>query len=250
MGAMQGPRPVALVTGAARRIGRAIATCLARAGHDVAIHYRTSSEAATALARELSQEGVRAEAVCADLADRDDVRRLAEDVEGAFGRVDVLVNNASVFHATPLLGTDPDTLLAAAERFYAVHVLAPLALARALAPGMVARGSGRIVSIADVALSAPRAHHAPYLASKAALVTLMRSLARELAPHVAVNVVSPGVILPPDGDEHVVDEAALLARVPAGRFGTPEEVAEAVLFFAQGPAFVTGQVLAVAGGEG
>jgi pteridine reductase len=238
---------VALVTGAGRRIGRAIAERLAATGHAVAVHHRAADggdETVAACAR----LGVPARAFRADLENAAAAIELAAQVERWLGRVDVLVHNASSFRRTPILEFDAEALARETQRCLALHVVAPLVLTRALAPGMVARGRGAVVALGDVALRAPRARFAPYLASKAALVTAMLSLSRELAPQVRVNVVSPGVILPPEGALADTTDA-LLARVPAGRFGRPDEVAEAVSFFVDGPEFITGQVLAVTGGE-
>lgn len=238
---------VALVTGASRRIGRAIAERLARAGYAVAVHHRTPGGGADTVAA-CRALGVEARPFQADLEDEGAAAELARSVEAEFGRVDVLVHNASVFEATSFLASPVAEITSEARRGFAVHVIAPLVLTRLLAPGMIERGGGSVIALGDVALRAPRARFAPYLASKAALVTAMLSLSRELAPHVRVNIVSPGVILPPEGAFAPATDA-LLARVPAGRFGRPEEVADTVLFLAQGPEFVTGQVIAVAGGE-
>ena len=119
---------------------------------------------------------------------------------------------------------------------------------RHFVPGMIARGGGRIVNLVDAALASPRDLFAPYLASKAALVTLTQSLAREFAPHVQVNAVAPGAILPPAGASEGTAER-LIARVPAGRLGTTAEIADTVMFLVTGPSYVTGQVIAVAGGN-
>ena len=239
-------RPVALVTGAARRIGRAIALELGRAGHDVLVHCNRSTADGETLVAELGELGARGVIAQADLTDPAQVDALADAALGALGRVDVLVNNAAVFHATPLADLGRATLREELARFTDVHVGAPLALIHALAPRKRERGHGAIVNLGDADLLRPG--FAPYVASKAALAALTRTLAVELAPDIRVNMVAPGAILPPAGAPD--DEAQRLgARVPLGRLGTPEEIAEAVRFFVAGPGFVTGQVLALDGGQ-
>lgn len=236
------------MTGASRRIGRSVSLRLAHEGFRIAVHHRSSSNEARELVAELAGLGVPAAPFAADLTDPAAVLALAAAVEGHFGRVDVLVNNASVFHASPLEDTPPERLASWCDTFHFLHVRAPALLVRALLPGMRRRGEGRVISLGDARGGARRAGFAPYAASKAALRELTRVLAAELAPGIAVNLVSPGAVLPPPGASP--EEAARITDgVPAGRAGTPEEVAEAVAFFARAPLFVTGQELAVAGGE-
>ena len=240
--------PVALVTGAATRIGRAIALRMAAEGRAVAVHYRASGEAARSLCEEIRGLGCDADAFGADLTSAEDVARLARDVLERFGRVDVLVNNASPFHPTPVLGTDPKALVDACDEFHAVHVRAPLQLIAAFAPGMRSRGEGRVVNLTDAALGTPRPEFAPYQASKAALEQLTKVLGRELAPEITVNAVAPGAILPPPGMTNQGMEG-VVAQIPARRLGRVEEIADAVEFFVGGPSYVTGQILAVDGGR-
>jgi pteridine reductase len=234
---------VALVTGAARRIGRAIALRLARGGLRVAVHHRSRHREAAAVAKRIRDFGGEAAVVQADLDTARGPKRLVDAVERSLGPVDVLVCSASVFRPSPVLARTHD-----AEAIVAVNLLAPWHLARLVAPGMAKRGRGRIVNLGDIHAERPLKDHAIYSASKAGLHALTLGLARDLAPHVQVNAVAPGAILLPDG----VPESrrrALEKRIPAGRFGTPEEVAEAVAFFVFGPDFVTGEVLRVDGGR-
>jgi len=241
-------RPVVLVTGGARRIGRAICLAFADAGHDVIVHFHESEEGAAATVREISEYGVTAVALRADLADVHAARGLAAAAQAAFGRIDVLVNNASAFHSTSMASMEAEAFDAATRRFLGVHVVAPLALIHALAPEIRGR-RGAVVNVGDAA--GPRARAAAYAASKDALASLTRSLARELAPDVRVNMVAPGAILPPAGSTPTGPDssAEIIRHVPAGRFGTVEEVAETAVFLATGPEFITGQVLAVDGGQ-
>jgi NAD(P)-dependent dehydrogenase (short-subunit alcohol dehydrogenase family) len=234
----------ALVTGAARRLGRATALRLAARGASVAVHYGRSEAEAEAVAAEIRAAGGTALTVAADLADPGAVVGLAEAVTAALGPVDVLVNNASRYVRTPLAGLD--------EREWDAHLdvnlKAPYLLAITLGRAMVARGAGKIVNIADVAARRPFLHYLPYSVSKAGLVALTRGLARELAPAVQVNCVAPGPVVPPE-DLPEDARARILARTPLGRFGSPDDVAGAVLWLVEEGDFVTGSVLTVDGGR-
>ncbi len=231
------------MTGAARRVGRAIATALAGRGARVGVHYRGSSDEAQALVAELRGAGAAADAFAADLRDATALRALAADVEARLGPVDVLVNNASVFHATPLDALDEHQW----EENLAVNLTAPYLLSIQLGRAMQARGAGKIVNLGDARASRPVRDYLPYRVSKAGLVALTESLARELAPAVQVNCVAPGPILPPRGAS-AADEARILARTPLGRFGGSEAVAAAVLYLVDSD-FVTGTTLVVDGGR-
>jgi pteridine reductase len=244
MDPMVPPGSVALVTGAARRLGRAIALRLARGGCRVAVHYRGSRREAEAAVREIRAGGGEARAFPADLARADAPARLVRAVEKALGPVDVLVNNAAVFRPSP-----PGRGAAGEmDAHLALNLRAPWLLACAVAPGMVRRGRGRIVNIGDIHAERPLPDHGAYAASKAGLHALTLALARDLAPAVQVNTVAPGAILLPEGAPDSL-RARLVRGIPAGRLGTPEEVAEAVAFFVFGPGFVTGERLRVDGGR-
>jgi pteridine reductase len=238
-------RSVALVTGSARRIGAAIARRLHAAGYDLALHYRGSADDAQALATEL--EGARADSTLllqADLAEFDRLPELVAKTIGRFGRLDALVNNASGFHPTPFGTTTP----AQWDELFAINARAPFFLSQAAAPHL-ANANGAIVNIADIHAERPLRGHAVYAMSKAALLHMTRSLALELAPKVRVNAVSPGAILWPEGGKDPDAQAALLARTPLGRIGTPQEIAEAVLWLLQDARYCTGQTLHVDGGR-
>lgn len=242
---MSEPRPAALVTGSARRIGAAIARRLHAAGFDLALHYRDSAGEAQALAAEL--ESARAGSVVllqADLAQFDRLPELVAKAVGRFGRLDALVNNASAFYPTPFGATTP----AQWDELFAINARAPFFLAQAAAPHL-ASANGAIVNIADIYAERPLRGHAVYAMGKAALLHMTRALALELAPQVRVNAVSPGAILWPENGKDPEAQSALLARTPLGRIGTPGEIAEAVRWLLQDARYCTGQVLRVDGGR-
>lgn len=237
--------PVVLVTGAARRVGAAIARTLHAAGYDLALHYRHSRTEADALAGEL--EAQRADStliVQADLADAVRLPGLIATTVDRFGRLDALVNNASVFHPTPI-----GTITAAQwDELFAANARAPLLLAQAAAPHLeAARGS--IVNLTDIYAERPLPQHAVYCMSKAALRMATFVLARDLAPDVRVNAIAPGVILWPAGGKDEAEKARVLARIPLARKGSPEDIAGAVLWLVRDAGYVTGQTLHVDGGR-
>jgi NAD(P)-dependent dehydrogenase (short-subunit alcohol dehydrogenase family) len=233
---------VALVTGGAVRVGRAIALALAADGADVAIGYRRSSAAARATVAELEAQGARAVAIRADLGAPREARRLVDETVRRLGHLDVLVNNAAIFLRTPLATTSP----AQFDRIIGVNLRGPFFCAQAAARVMRRRG-GRIVNIADIGAVRAWPAYIPYGIAKAGVVMLTKSLAAALAPRIQVNAVGPGVVLLPAGFPRVSGRR-LAAQIPMGRHGQPTDVAEAVRFFATCPEFITGQVLFVDGG--
>ena len=247
------PRPVALVTGAARRLGAAIARGLHAAGYDLALHYRHSAADMQALADEL--DTARPGSVLtlqADLAQFDRLPELVAQTVGRFGRLDALVNNASGFTPTPLGAVTP----AQWDALFASNARAPFFLAQAAAPHLAA-AHGAIVNLLDIHAQRPLRDHAVYCMAKAALAMATRSLALELAPDVRVNAIAPGAILWPEqpvpaeagGDTDDARRAALLARTPLGRTGTPEEIAGAVRWLLQDATYCTGEILRLDGGR-
>jgi NAD(P)-dependent dehydrogenase (short-subunit alcohol dehydrogenase family) len=232
---MQGK--VVLVTGAARRIGRAIALDLASHGAQVAVHYRSSKEEARTTANEVNGKEFQA-----DLSDVSQITRLFDQVHQRFGRLDCLVNNAALYFKTPLLEATEQEW----DRLHDANLKAVYFCTQAAARIMLPRGGGRIVNLSSMGGLRPWSGYAPYNASKAGVVHLTRSLAKELAPTITVNSVAPGVI--EFSDEHEPEVQRMIDATPLRRHGTGEEIAEAVRFFLDGPGFVTGQVLAVDGG--
>jgi NAD(P)-dependent dehydrogenase (short-subunit alcohol dehydrogenase family) len=233
---------VALVTGGAVRVGRAIALGLAAHGADVAVGYHRSRAAALATVRELRRLGSRATALGADVSRPADAARLVSETVRRLGRLDILVNNAAVFERTPVA----ETTAAQWERVLGVNLRGPFFCSQAAARAMGRRG-GRIINIADVGAVRAWPAYVPYSVSKAGLLMLTRGLAAALAPRVQVNAVGPGVVLLPEGFARGA-RRRLAARVPMGRVGDPADVAAAVCFFATCPTYITGQVLFVDGG--
>lgn len=237
----------AFVTGGSRGIGRAVVRRLAAEGYAVGINYLRSREQAEALAAELREQGVGALAVRADVADREAVTAAVRRVEAAFGPVTALVNNAGIAQ-NDLFQDTPEELW---RRMFAVHADGAFHTIQAVLPHMLHEKAGGIVNISSIWGLRGASCEVAYAASKAAVIGLTRSLAMELAPsHIRVNCVAPGVIetdmVKGLGEETV---ASLVDQTPAGRLGTPEDVARAVAFLLREDAdFITGQVLTVDGG--
>jgi pteridine reductase len=231
------PKRTALVTGGAKRVGRAIVRRLCDAGFDVAFTYRSSRQAALELSAATG-----AVAIEADLADPD---RAVTAVTAAvrFDRLDVLVNNASQFEPADLAHTDT----AVCRRMMAVHFESPLLLCKAFAPELRS-ANGHVINMVDGLAERPWPAYVAYSASKAALWNLTLSLSRELAPQVTVNGIAPGVVDWPENYPEA-DKAAYLRRVPLARPGTPADVAEMVHYLATTGSYVTGQILRLDGGR-
>lgn len=238
-------QPVALVTGGAQRIGAAIARALHAAGYRVLVHYRDSADAATALVQELNAlRSESAHRLCANLDSTAAVQALANQAGQAWGRLDLLVNNASAFHPTPIGSVNE----AQWDSLFASNLKAPFFLSQALAP-LLAHSQGSIVNLVDIHAQKPLAQHTVYCVAKAGLVMLTQSLALELAPAVRVNGIAPGAILWPPGQHPDAGEVAQrVAGIPLRRKGEPEDIANTVLFLARSP-YITGQVIAVDGGR-
>jgi pteridine reductase len=241
--------PVALITGGAVRVGRAITTTLARAGYRVWLHYHSSEAAAAEVAGELGAAclGTIRGDLAAESA-RGEVAQRVRDVAGpAGGRLDLLVNSAASFERGRFLERGDDDL----RRVLEVNLVAPVSLARALAPALTA-ARGAVVNILDVAALQPWPGYLDHCTAKAGLLMATRALAVELAPAVRVNGVAPGTVAWPEEDPRYAEGSEIRARIlraiPLGRIGTPEDVAETVLFLARS-AFVSGQVIAVDGGR-
>jgi NAD(P)-dependent dehydrogenase (short-subunit alcohol dehydrogenase family) len=228
---------VVLVTGAAKRIGRGIALRLAREGARVAIHYHGSEQEARATAAECGNAPI----FKANLERVVEIERLFADVDAHFGRLDALVNNAARFTRIPAL----DLTEADWDFVHSVNLKATFFCCQQAARRMIAGDGGRIVNLSSLGGLRPWSQHAHYCASKAGVIMLTRALAKAFAPKVTVNSVAPGVIPFGEPDDRV---QRLISKTPAQRGGTPDEIADAVVFFLTTSNFITGQVLAVDGG--
>lgn len=244
-------RPVALITGGVRRVGLAIGRTLAASGCDLVITFRSQADEAQAAAAELQRYGATVRTYRLDLDDVATVDKAGEALAGELRRLDVLVHNASVYAPSPLATLTPEMVLSN----YRVNAASPLLLTRRLAGLLAAStlpGGGAVVAMCDMhVLGRPRKDFAAYSMSKAALVEMVRVLARELAPIVRVNGVAPGVVaFPETGHESdAAAQEAYLKRVPLQRSGTPEDAAEAVRWLALDARYTTGEIVRVDGGR-
>jgi NAD(P)-dependent dehydrogenase (short-subunit alcohol dehydrogenase family) len=228
---------VILVTGGARRIGRSISLALAREGARVAIHYNHSEAEALATAAECGNAAV----FRANLESVSEIRAMVDSVASHFGRLDGLVNNAARFTKFDPLDIEEKDW----DFIHDVNLKSVFFSCQAAARVMLAAGGGHIVNISSLGALRPWQDHAHYCSSKAGVVMLTKCLAKAWAPKIAVNTVAPGVIPFGDVDERI---ARFIAATPAGRAGTGDEIAEAVLFFLKSTSFITGQLVAVDGG--
>lgn len=239
---MKLPGRTVLVTGGAHRVGRALSLALARAGADVVVNYHTSEEKARATVREIENVGRRAIAVRADVSDEKAVERLVERTEAEFGRLDVLVNSASLFESAPL----EEISAAEWDRVLGVNLRGPFLLARTAAP-LLREDDGVIVNIADLSAFQAWPSFAHHSVSKAGLIHLTRILARALAPRIRSVAIAPGTVLPPD-DYSVADRQREADRAVLGRIGSPEDVARTLIFLVESD-YITGETITVDGGR-
>lgn len=233
----------ALVTGAAKRIGRTIALALAEEGANVAITYRDSAEQATHTVRELEAFGVKALALHADLREPQSIRAAVAQAAEHFGGLDVLVNNAGLFETAALQNISVEQW----DAMFETNTRGPFLASQAAYPHLKA-AHGRIVNIGSLGGIHPWPTHAHYCTSKAALHMLTQTMSKAFAPEISVNCVAPGMIV--NGEEVSAEYEHFARKTPMQRNGSPQEVAAAVLFFATGPHFITGQLLGVDGGLG
>lgn len=233
---------VALVTGGAVRIGRAITLGLAEAGYQVVVNYHTSESEALKVTRQIEELGGTAAVAPGDVSLAEDVSRIADTVRDRFGRLDLLVNNASLFPSGDLLEVEEGDW----DRVMAVNLKGPFLMVKAVADLLEASG-GRIVNLVDLSAFQPWVGHPHHAVSKAGLLHLTRVMARAMAPRVRVNAIAPGAVLLPEGyDEGTVERSR--ERAALGTLGTPEDVVRTVLFLERSP-FITGEVIVVDGGR-
>lgn len=238
----------ALVTGGARGIGRECCLKLAAAGANVAVNYQSSADQAREVVALIEQSGAKAIAVQADVSSPEQVDRLVAEIEQSLGPVDLLVNNAGVFHFLP----HEQTTLEIWRRTLDVNLTGAYLTTWAVKPGMIARKFGRIVNISSISGLRPRPMSIAYAASKAGLIGLTKSLAEALAPHnIRVNAIAPGLI-----DTEILSGVSqqqidnIVQATPLGRIGTSADVADAAIFLlSEQSSFITGQTLVVCGGR-
>jgi NAD(P)-dependent dehydrogenase (short-subunit alcohol dehydrogenase family) len=233
----------ALVTGAGRRVGQAIAVALAQAGCDVAVHYHGSAAGAQETARAVEQAGRRAKLLQADLSDAAAARKLPDQAAAAFKRLDVVVNSAAVMVREPVEEVTPESWDATLDlNLRAMFFVSQGAIAH------LRRAKGKIVNIADLAGLEPWPAYVTHCVSKAGVIMLTKALARALAPDIAVNAIAPGaVLLPDEWDEK--SRQHIEATTPLARLGSPADVVAAVKFLLAGTDYVTGTILVVDGGR-
>lgn len=237
---------MALITGAARRVGAVIARKLHGEGYRVVIHHRSSDDEAAALVAELcGQRPESATAIKADLLESGAPERVVAQAREPFGRLDVVINNASMFYGSKVgevTRTQWDELMG-------VNLRVPFFLVQAAAPHLAESGNGVVINLVDIYADRPLKGFPVYSMAKAALVMATKTLARELAPDVRVNAVAPGAILWPEEGTSDKTQRKILARTALGRRGDPEDIAGAVLYLVRDASYVTGQILAVDGGR-
>lgn len=235
----------ALITGGARRIGKEIAETLHDAGYNIMIHYRSSAGAAQRLVDKLNSiRPGSAAATSFDLLDLESIPKIIDATIEQFGQLSVLVNNASTFYPSPIELINDEFW----NDLMGSNLKAPAFLVKSATPHLRESG-GSIVNIIDIYAQKPLSNHPIYCAAKAGLEMLTKSLARDLAPEIRVNGVSPGAILWPEQGNSAISQAELIERVPLRRMGTPNDIAVTVKFLVQDAGYITGQIIAVDGGR-
>lgn len=236
---------VALITGGAKRIGACISETLHDAGFNLVVHYHSSRQGARALAEKLNQRRHRSVSlISGDLRNSQRLEKLGMKAIAAFGRLDVLINNASSFYPTPLAQTEEQ----AWQDLMDTNLKAPYFLIKAIHKELQ-RQKGCIVNVVDIYAQRPLKSYPVYCAAKAGLVALTKSLALELAPQVRVNGVAPGAILWSTNDKDDQEKQRLIEKIPRKRLGRPDEIANAILFLIEEADYVNGQIITVDGGR-
>ena len=236
---------VALITGGAKRLGNAIAHALHAQGAQLVIHYRSSQAAAEALVAELNgQRPNSALALHCNLLETPALPTLIDQTIQHFGRLDMLINNASSFYPTPMGSIDESQW----DDLFASNLKAPLFLAQAAAPHLRAT-QGLILNMVDIHAQRPLPNYTVYCLAKAGLITLTKSLARELGPDIRVNAIAPGPVLWPEQPMNEALQQEIIGKTALKRQGSPQDIALAAVYFAKDAPYVTGQILAVDGGR-
>lgn len=234
---------IAVVTGGAKRVGRAIALELAKKGTHLLLHYHTSLDEAQKTAAQIRAYGVRCELIQADLSQTRDIEKMTQMIQEKNMSVDILVNSASLFYKTPFASVQESDW----DRLMDTNLKGPFLLSKQIGIRMAQTNGGKIINIADWSGFRPYRDYAPYCVSKGGLITLTKALARDLAPKVIANAIAPGPVLPPP--DFTKEETKQIAKKTLlGRIGTPEDIAHAVVFLLEND-FINGTVLVVDGGR-
>lgn len=241
---MQASGKIALVTGAARRVGKAIALALAQRGAHVAISYNRSADEARQAVQEIEARGVRGLAVRGDIRRSGEVNAMVAQVIEHFGRIDILVNNASNYYKTPFQDLTEEQW----DDLVDTNLKGTFLVAKRVGDEMLKAGSGKIINLADWAGFRPYKDYIPYCVAKAGVIALTKALAKTLAPNIQVNAVAPGPVLLPEEFDDRVREAVVRAT-PLQRIGSPDDIAQTVVFLIEGSDFITGATIVVDGGR-
>lgn len=238
--------PVVLITGAAKRVGAALAESLHDAGYRIIIHCRHTTQDIAAQIEFLNRKRpASVRLLCADLSDHHAVIQLAKQAENLFGRIDALINNASSFYATPIDTVDESDW----DTLFASNAKAPYFLSITLAPAL-AKQRGCVINIADIYATFPLQNFSIYSMAKAANQMMTKSLAIELAPNIRVNGIAPGAILWPESSEHDgASQEKLLQKIPLERRGDPTDIVNAVKFLLESSPYMNGHILTLDGGR-
>ena len=235
---------IALVTGAARRVGKAIALALAERGTHVVITYHRSGAEAQATLREIEARGVQGLALQGNITHNSDVDGIVRQVIARFGRIDILVNNASNYYKTPFETLTEEQW----DDLVGTNLKGTFLVSKRVGDEMLKSGAGKIINLADWAGFRPYRDYIPYCVAKAGVIALTSALAKTLAPHIQVNAVAPGpVLLPEDFSERLRE--SIVQATPLKRIGTPDDVAQTVVFLVEGSDFITGAIIPVDGGR-
>jgi len=237
-------QPVAIVTGGGRRLGRQIALALAENGFATVVNYNESRQGAEQVVKTIRANHGKAIALHADVSQRADVKRLIQRTIKAFGRIDVLVNNAAIFIDATLDEVTDEIW----HRTLDINLKSVLLCSQAVMPFMLKRKSGKIINIASIGGLQAWTQHIPYTVSKAGVVMLTKCIAKALAPHVCVNAIAPGTIII-EGEEDSTLEHLPASGIPLKKFGTPSDITSLVLYLATTASYITGQVIPVDGGR-
>ncbi len=235
---------IALVTGSADRVGRAIALTLAAKGVHIAIHYHTNKEKALQTQREIENLGCESIILQGDISQKPDWMKMRDQINKKWDRIDFLVNNAAIFYPTPFFKITDDQW----NHFMDTNLRGPFYGCQILGEMMYNQKQGKIVNIADVSAQNVWPGYIPYCISKAGIIALTKGLSKALAPYVTVNAVSPGTVLLAENYDQE-EENYLISRTPLKRIGEPEDIANTVAFLIEGSDFITGEVINVDGGR-